>query len=1232
MAVQALAAIALAGEFELWPTRRAILGSRARPGPDGPQLVFGGFPVDLGRLSSRMGGPGRSAEGLREASLAAVAELLQLPPDELRAEDGPGFFLDGSIRRLLDAQGLPLDRLTARNLWCYRWGDLPDPDRGEIVYYSAEPSIAGRLAAALWARSTRRGKRAALLDSEGRRLDESGVDLLIIAGDFDDAALDEVESLVDGGESSALMIGVFPPGWSPPGPPLEDGVSQASSLALTGVGLGLARRVIRSRQGLFDPRIQADRDALTESAQRVFEGPVRRKGRRRPMDSVYRLLSLCPEGLEEDFILSFPDISAGDLAARASEGRIVRDGQGCWRLPRPPRLQPDPSYGELAEHLGSSDPRTQLYRVLAEIGSGIEGGPELVTLLSWMRERLDGLEEREILELTAPLDPGALGLECVRLRLEAAISALDLTLSRELLAQLPAEESEIWKIWIDLEDALVPVLEISLESLKAHPRVLAECALHDIRKPGRRVLPRHEKPEELLECALEETKDKLRRRYEILKVAAGAPERLFDEEWAEPYLSISPGLENLISHKRALVLSREEKWDEARKLLEDLLQKERRPGHLGILSLDLASVLAGSEEELHHLLRSLRLLEAAGFQERPRQVLFNIAMCELEELRLEKARSRLEKLRSDSDLKICLARALLALGQGDLGDFAEYSLKLEETGEEWLPIAWMKGVLALMNGDFSLAGEELARGGEDAEAWLFLLRALQGREFSGSTKWDPWGIEKAAELVARQRRFGRVRLDDVDLSGKDAAQLLRLALVDFLLRDESWMGAEMRARLAEALDRAGMSGWASSVESSGDRRMEVFIKAAARVLESGCFDVLSREEIQAILDGIQLSGLRVLENDSGKEILSWGEGELQAQMSRGSLQLQLLGGSMKGGAGWKLLFALLDTILRIPDEGVMIPQDAMGLLGESPAMDAVREGIARVSPSGLTVLIQGETGVGKDLVARAIHRLSEREGALVTVNVAGVTDTLFESELFGVVRGAFTGADRDRVGLVEEADGGTLFLDEIGDLALGSQVKLLRFLESGEIRRVGASRSRKVDVRVLAATHRNLEKMVEEGSFREDLYYRIVSARIEVPPLRERGGDILLLRDFFAQAAVVKARLARARWSAEADQALMEHRWKGNVRELRRAVEHAMLAANGHAVRPEHLPFETEGGISRVRRWDEAHRRLRVELLEGAMKRSGGNQAAAARELGLTRQTLLYHLKKLRPHLSDSGG
>src|SRR5262245_4790683 len=247
------------------------------------------------------------------------------------------------------------------------------------------------------------------------------------------------------------------------------------------------------------------------------------------------------------------------------------------------------------------------------------------------------------------------------------------------------------------------------------------------------------------------------------------------------------------------------------------------------------------------------------------------------------------------------------------------------------------------------------------------------------------------------------------------------------------------------------------------------------------------------------------------------------------------------------------------------------LIGNSTAMEQVRKRIAKVAPSNSTVLILGETGTGKELVARALHDQSLRaDMPFVAINCGALPESLIESELFGHRRGSFTGADEHRVGLFEVASGGTLFLDEIGELPKGMQAKLLRFLESGEIRRVGENESFTVDVRVLCATHRDLEQMVAESDFREDLMFRINTFEIHLPSLRERAEDIVQLAKHFAMRFRQGARPNDELLTPEAITVLTEHSWPGNVRELANVMERAMILSDAGPITPEHLPNRFE--------------------------------------------------------------
>lgn len=316
------------------------------------------------------------------------------------------------------------------------------------------------------------------------------------------------------------------------------------------------------------------------------------------------------------------------------------------------------------------------------------------------------------------------------------------------------------------------------------------------------------------------------------------------------------------------------------------------------------------------------------------------------------------------------------------------------------------------------------------------------------------------------------------------------------------------------------------------------------------------------------------------------------------------------------------------EEAFTARYEGAGITGRAPAMIELYKEIARVAPSRSTVLIAGESGTGKELVARAIHKHSQRAARpFVAVNCGALTETLLEAELFGHVRGAFTGATADRKGLWEEAEEGTLFLDEVGETSPAMQVKLLRALQEGEIRRVGEARTVRVNARVIAATNRELEREVKAGTFREDLFYRLSVVMLSVPPLRERRSDIPLLAEHFLRTAS-KNNGRRLHFSTEALDLLIAYDWPGNVRELENAIEHAALHARGTEVAAEDLPAKMQTVEMRARAaqsrspltaiyadlvsLDELERRYLIHVLEAV----GGNRTRAAEILRIDRRTL----------------
>jgi DNA-binding NtrC family response regulator len=319
---------------------------------------------------------------------------------------------------------------------------------------------------------------------------------------------------------------------------------------------------------------------------------------------------------------------------------------------------------------------------------------------------------------------------------------------------------------------------------------------------------------------------------------------------------------------------------------------------------------------------------------------------------------------------------------------------------------------------------------------------------------------------------------------------------------------------------------------------------------------------------------------------------------------------------------------RLADEAGLGP----GIVGASAPMRAVAETLKRVAPTGASVLVQGENGTGKELVARAIHAGSPRaRRPLVTVNCAAVPEALFESELFGHVRGAFTGATDARRGKFQQADGGTLFLDEIGEIPLAVQPKLLRALDSGEVQRVGGS-VEQVDVRVIAATNRDLEKEVQASRFRQDLYYRLLVVPVRVPPLRERPGDAALLARHFLDAACRRNRIRPKTLTEAAISAIERGAWPGNVRQLRNAMERIAILAPGEAVGVEQVEdaapsLPASGETARVPTGPvdlaEELRRRERDIVLAVLERNQWRMASAARELGLERSHLYKKLKAL---------
>ncbi len=431
----------------------------------------------------------------------------------------------------------------------------------------------------------------------------------------------------------------------------------------------------------------------------------------------------------------------------------------------------------------------------------------------------------------------------------------------------------------------------------------------------------------------------------------------------------------------------------------------------------------------------------------------------------------------------------------------------------------------------------------------------------------------------------------------------------------------IRATLARSLH---LEGYATLEAANGAQALEH--------LESGAVDLLLLDLQMPVLDGLGLLEQLAARGIALPTVVLTAHGTIDKAVR--AVRLGAVDFIEKPPASERILLAVQNALRvgHLEQENRRLAEAAgLGseLLGDSPPMRLLAQTVSKVAPTSAAVLITGENGTGKELVARAIHQKSPRATRrLVTINCAAIPETLFESELFGHARGAFTGATEARRGKFQEADSGTLFLDEIGEVPLQLQPKMLRALESGETERVGGRGPERVDVRVVAATNRDLEAEVRAGRFREDLYYRLLVVPVKVPPLRERPEDIPLLARHFLDQACRQNRIRPKELGAGALESLARHAWPGNVRELRNAMGRIAILAPGDSVLEAHLEFLREGARALPSPAGPLDLQGQLERFErtlvlAALEHSRWRMSKAAEQLGLERSHLYKKLKAL---------
>jgi transcriptional regulator with GAF, ATPase, and Fis domain len=511
-------------------------------------------------------------------------------------------------------------------------------------------------------------------------------------------------------------------------------------------------------------------------------------------------------------------------------------------------------------------------------------------------------------------------------------------------------------------------------------------------------------------------------------------------------------------------------------------------------------------------------------------------------------------------------------------------------------------------------GDEIRIG--DQTLRFSILHQRSERRKKDSTQHELYGFRRLHELS--QALLGEYDLPVLLESLMDAVVDLTKADKGFLILTE---GDELSIRVARNVDRENIE---DAVEHVSDSIIAKVLESRDPIIVSDALNDAEFNSSQSVINLNLCSVMCVPLLDRGRMLglIYVGNDNIANLFTRQHLDLLE---TFAGQASLIVANALMVNDLRLDNEELKDRLDEKrygSIIGACTAMREVFRTVEKVAPTNVNVLVTGETGTGKELIANEIHARSPRStGPFVTINCGAIPESLLESELFGHVKGAFTGATATRQGKFQAADGGTIFLDEIGEMPLNLQVKLLRVLQERTITKVGATQTEDVDIRVVAATNRDLDAAVKEGDFREDLFYRLNVVMLRLPPLRDRGNDVALIARYLIQKISTELNLEAKELSPDAITAMLKYSWPGNIRQLENRLKKAIVLADGPRLEPSDLELEDED-LTPVLPLAEAKERYAYRYIMEALERNGGNRTQTAKELGVDPRTIFRYLEK----------